>query len=198
MSFRTEEKLYIKSENLIQFKEYLAKKSVKKIHHPRIIQSLYFDNLNLDMYNDSIEGCVPRKKIRIRNYPNDSDKKIYFEIKNSSVEGRFKTRKIIGINNFENYKSIGIFDNQYGVCYPKIFVKYEREYFVLNDVRISIDREIKYIDYKTNIEISDNRIIVELKTSINKNLDELREDYPMQRIRFSKYCFGIQSLYNYN
>ena len=150
------------------------------------------------MHNDSIEGCVPRKKIRIRNYPNDSDKKIYFEIKNSSVEGRFKTRKIIGINNFENYKSIGIFDNQYGVCYPKIFVKYEREYFVLNDVRISIDREIKYIDYKTNIEISDNRIIVELKTSINKNLDELREDYPMQRIRFSKYCFGIQSLYNYN
>tara|TARA_Y100000591_G_C21712082_1_gene634067 strand:- start:98 stop:550 length:453 start_codon:yes stop_codon:yes gene_type:complete len=150
------------------------------------------------MYNESIEGLVPRKKIRIRNYPEDNDKKIYFEVKNSSVEGRFKTRKIIDIKDFEYYKSSGVFDNQYGVCYPKLYVKYVREYSVLNDVRISIDKEIKYMDYKTNIEINDNRIIVELKTSINKNLDELREDYPMQRIRFSKYCFGIQSLYNYN
>ena len=62
MSFRTEEKLYVKSENLIQFKEYLAKKSVKKIHHPRIIKSLYFDNLNLDMHNDSVRDVVPREK----------------------------------------------------------------------------------------------------------------------------------------
>ena len=65
-------------------------------------------------------------------------------------------------------------------------------------MRISIDKEIEYIDFNTNFKFNDNKIIVELKTSINKNLDELREDYPMQRIRFSKYCFGVQSLYNYN
>ena len=34
------------------------------------------------MYNDSIEGVVPRKKIRIREYPETSDKKLYLEIKN--------------------------------------------------------------------------------------------------------------------
>ena len=46
MSFRIEEKLYIKSENLIQFQEFLKKnKSVRTIHHPRIIESLYFENL---------------------------------------------------------------------------------------------------------------------------------------------------------
>jgi SPX domain protein involved in polyphosphate accumulation len=72
MSFRIEEKLFIKKENLIQFQEFLVKKSVKKIHHPRIIESLYFDNNNLEMYSDSIEGLAPRKKIRIRNYPKDS------------------------------------------------------------------------------------------------------------------------------
>jgi copper oxidase (laccase) domain-containing protein len=52
MSFRIEEKLFIKKENLIQFQEFLIKKSVKKIHHPRIIQSLYFDNINLDTFCD--------------------------------------------------------------------------------------------------------------------------------------------------
>jgi SPX domain protein involved in polyphosphate accumulation len=93
MSFRIEEKLYIKKENLIQFQEQLQKSSFQNLYHPRIIESLYFDNHNLQTYNDSIEGMVPRKKIRIRNYPSSDDKKFYFEIKNSSVEGRFKTRK---------------------------------------------------------------------------------------------------------
>ena len=80
MSFRIEEKLYIIRENLIQFKEFLIKKSVKSIHYPREIKSLYFENMNLDLYKDSIEGLVPRKKIRIRNYPDDQDKRFYLEI----------------------------------------------------------------------------------------------------------------------
>ena len=95
MSFRIEEKLYIKSEHLIDFKQFLIERSAKQLYQPRRIKSLYFDNLNFDMYNDSIEGMVPRKKIRIREYPNTSDKNFYLEIKNSSVEGRFKTRKML-------------------------------------------------------------------------------------------------------
>ena len=47
------------------------------------------------MYTDSIEGLTPRKKIRVRNYPNSQDAKMYLEVKISSVDGRFKTRKII-------------------------------------------------------------------------------------------------------
>ena len=98
MSFRIEDKLFIFEENLSQFNQYLNDKSAKKIFEPRTIQSLYFDNLKLDMYNDSIEGSVPRKKIRIREYPKKNDTNIYFEIKSSSVEGRFKTRSIINHN----------------------------------------------------------------------------------------------------
>ena len=95
MSFRLEEKLYIKPEHLLDFREYLSKNLSQKLHHPRKIKSLYFDNINFNMYSDSVEGLVPRKKIRIRNYPNEKDKEFYFEIKNSSVEGRFKKRNII-------------------------------------------------------------------------------------------------------
>ena len=32
--------------------------------------------------------------------------------------------------------------------------------------------------------------IVEIKTSIKKNLDDLIELFPFQRMRFSKYCFA--------
>tara|TARA_B100000575_G_C22856529_1_gene500772 strand:- start:44 stop:640 length:597 start_codon:yes stop_codon:yes gene_type:complete len=198
MSFRIEEKLFIRKENLIEFKEFLNKKSVKQIYYPRVIESLYFDNINLDMYTDSKEGLTPRKKIRCRVYPDDKDKKIYLEVKNSSVEGRFKTRKILDVTEYKKKVTSGILDNQYGVCYPKLYVKYKRDYSIVDDVRISIDREIKYRDFKTNVEFYDENIIVELKTSYNKNLDKLINDFPIQRIRFSKYCFAIEKLYNFN
>jgi SPX domain protein involved in polyphosphate accumulation len=80
MSFRIEEKLYIKYEHLIDFKQFLIKRLAKQLYQPRLIKSLYFDNLNFDMYNDSIEGVVPRKKIRIREYPSGDDKNFYLEI----------------------------------------------------------------------------------------------------------------------
>ena len=62
MSFRIEDKLHIENKNLIDFKEFLLQKKAKKIHQPRIIESLYFDNTNFQIYNDSVEGLVPRKK----------------------------------------------------------------------------------------------------------------------------------------
>ena len=194
MTFRIEEKLYIRSENLIDFRNYLNSKSVKQIYHPRKIKSLYFDNSNLAMYNDSIEGTVPRKKIRIRNYPGDEDKQLYLEIKNSSAEGRFKSRKIISGKLFDQYKNNGILDSQYGVCFPNFYVNYKREYSISDDVRISIDTNILYEDYKTNLTYNDNKIIVEIKTSIKKDLDDLVELFPFQRIRFSKYCFAVDTL----
>ena len=73
-------------------------------------------------------------------------------------------------------------------------VKYLREYLILGDVRISIDKNITYRNFKTNNQINDDRVIAELKTSINKDLDNLIEEFPIQRIRFSKYCFAIERL----
>ena len=52
-------------------------------------------------------------------------------------------------------------------------------------MKISIDENIQYSDYLSAQIINDERVVVELKTSINKNLDELIEDFPNQRIRFS-------------
>ena len=193
MSFRTEEKLYIRQENLIDFKKFIFNRSGKKIHKPRKIKSLYFDNSNLDMYNDSVEGIVPRKKIRIRNYPNSEDKKNYLEIKYSSVEGRFKTRKIIDNKTVDFYKRAGCFDNKYGVCMPNFYVTYDREYMIIDDVRISIDKNIKYENFKTNYYQKEKNCIIELKTSADKDNDELVNLFPFQRIRFSKYCFAVEN-----
>tara|TARA_Y100000816_G_scaffold279584_1_gene252015 strand:- start:1106 stop:1699 length:594 start_codon:yes stop_codon:yes gene_type:complete len=195
MSFRVEQKLNVNKENLLDFKKFLSKKKAKGIHEPRVIESLYFDNYEFQSHKDSLEGLVPRKKIRIRYYPSSNDKKIYLEVKNSSIEGRFKTRQVIDNVEFKNKIKYGIFDNQYGTCYPKMFVSYNREYLLLKDVRISIDTNISYRSYDTNFVVKDDRVVAELKTSMNKNLDELTEDFPSHRIRFSKYCFGVEKLF---
>ena len=189
MSYRIEEKLTIDNNRIIDFKSFLAKKTVKQIFHPRKIQSLYFENRNYEMYTDSLEGLTPRKKIRVRNYPETRDTKLYFEVKISSVEGRFKTRKIIDNNKFNYLKTKGILDSQYGLCQPCLHVVYDREYFKIGDVRISIDNNISYKFYLENIYQKDDSSIVEIKTSIRKNLDKLTEDFPFQKKRFSKYWF---------
>ena len=171
-----------------------VRKSAKKLHQPRIIKSLYFDNLKLDMYNDSIEGSVPRKKIRIREYPESNDKEYYLEIKTSSVEGRYKTRQTLDKAKYTFYKNSGILDSEYGTCLPNYIVSYEREYALVDDIRISIDKNISYTDFKTKKTYLDQNSIVELKTSINKDSDDLIKIFPFQRIRFSKYCFAVEKL----
>jgi len=83
---------------------------------------------------------------------------------------------------------------QYGLCFPKVYVRYKREYAQINDVRISIDTNLSYRNFENKFQSNDGRIIVELKTSFKKNLDELIKDFPIQRIRFSKYSYAIECL----
>ena len=85
-------------------------------------------------------------------------------------------------------------DPQYGLCKPLLYVSYEREYFKVGDVRISIDNNIKYRAFSNNVYINEENSIVEIKTSIRKNLHELIEDFPYQRKRFSKYCNAVEKV----
>ena len=172
MSFRIEEKLMISIDNLIEFKDFLFKKKAKILYPNRKIKSLYFENHNNEMYSDSIEGLLPRKKIRVREYPNEENKVFYYEVKISSEDGRFKKRKIINKKDYEELK--------------------DREYYLIDDVRISIDRNINYTSYFGSNLGSDQQCAVELKASINKSKDQLLNNFPFQRQRFSKYCNGVE------
>ena len=70
MSFRVEEKVIISNGNIHLLNNFLNKNDAKKIHEDRVIKSLYFDNKFFSMFQESEEGIVPRKKIRLRNYSN--------------------------------------------------------------------------------------------------------------------------------
>jgi len=195
MSFRIEQKILIGKNQIIEFKKIYQEKLLKKLYPSRLIKSLYFENLNNDMYNDSVEGVVPRKKIRLRNYPNEKKKKFYLEKKISSVEGRYKEKKEISSSNFEKILKSGLYDYDYGYCRPLIYVEYKRNYYILNNARVTHDSKIKYYQFKSKIIKKDENEIFEIKTNSKADLDELYSIFPMDRTRFSKYCNGFEKFF---
>ena len=61
-----------------------------KLFPDRHVSSVYFDNRELKIYQDSMKGLLPRKKFRIRNY--NKINKYSFE-KDIISRGRFKTSR---------------------------------------------------------------------------------------------------------
>tara|TARA_B100001989_G_scaffold71564_1_gene48816 strand:+ start:2779 stop:3381 length:603 start_codon:yes stop_codon:yes gene_type:complete len=190
MSFRIEEKILVNENDNFLVKKFLKLNSAKKLYNSRVVKSLYFDNNSFDMFQNSEEGIVPRKKIRIRSYPKFNNK-FFLEIKISSVEGRFKKSNEISETQCLELIKNGIFDKQYGHCKPKIYVKYLREYYIMKDTRITYDKDIEYLNVQQRILGKENSRVLELKPNKDKNTDELFLDFPFSRIRYSKYCFGI-------
>ena len=60
-----------------------------------------------------------------------------------------------------------------------------------------IDTNIFYSSFDDpNNRVSDLKTAVEIKAQFHKSLDELRDQFPFQRVRFSKYCRGFNLLFN--
>jgi len=192
MSFRIEEKISVSKYESIKFIKFLESKGLKKIYDDRLINSIYFDNIDLSMFYHSEEGVRPRQKIRIRSYNNQ--KKYYLEKKISADEGRYKLSKLINDIKYLKYLKNGFFSNIYGICYPLVIVSYKRSYFELNDVRITYDYNINYKNFITlNNKFIETRRVFEIKCS---NLSDTIEINNLlgPKNRFSKYSESIIKL----
>ena len=199
MNFRFEEKLKLNNNKLHQFKEWLNKNNFKEIYETREVYSIYYDNNLFQTYVDSNEGVVPRSKLRIRTYNFTSflENKFNIEIKNSLNYGRLKSSK--KLENIRNSLKFGIYLKNYGFCYPKIIVKYQRTYFNFKNVRITLDNNIEFKKYnkflhKGKFYNKCNLIVAEIKYSSKNQLSKLFDELPFEKTRFSKYCIGLETL----
>jgi len=194
MSFRKEIKLILDPRKSFDFKEMILNKGAKIIYPKRKISSLYFDNLLRQCHKDSIEGSLPRKKIRIRSYPDEKIKRYLFEKKISSPEGRYKSSKKVSSNFCNKIIKNGYFDKAYGMLLPLIYVNYKREYYKLENFRITIDEEIQYSIFKKKNVKKDTKSVIEIKFTQNHNENFIINSFPNKLTRFSKYSNGIQLL----
>lgn len=195
MSFRIEQKLHIAPDKLPQLLEWVSQNGGSTLFPERTITSIYFDTDDLKLYQDSNEGALPRKKIRIRCYGNcDHTSGTHtLETKISAVEGRYKeSEKLVDV---ERHLEFGFFDPTYGSLRPLLSVQYEREYFAIHGIRLTIDRNIRYAKFgTTEYRSADSRIAVELKANDATSMDYLMNKFPFPRIRFSKYAFAVEAL----
>jgi len=197
MSFRKEEKLHIHKNQLNNLLSWIYDNDGYRLYDNRIVSSTYFDNEQMQMFKDSEEGVVPRKKIRVRSYTKKQHKvaNSTLEIKISSIEGRYKTTS----QNFNLKKimSIGIFDKDYGICKPKARVSYRRDYYKIHNVRLTIDRQIEYTKLNENgngiFKRFEDDIIVEIKADYSVPDEYLLRQFAFDRIRFSKYSKAINA-----
>lgn len=195
MSFRKELKSIISKNKIEKLKYWIMQNDGKILHAERNINSVYLDNKIFSMHVDSIEGSVPRKKIRIRNY---NDLPIFdtnnnkLELKISSAEGRYK--KVSNIDNIDlfNFK---VNDNNYGACFPVVCVSYKRIYYSLKKIRLTIDRNISYRIVKfgkiSSFFHPEPYNIIEIKYN-NPDYDNTVKSFPFHFVRFSKYSRAIE------
>ena len=58
------------------------------LYPQRMITSIYYDTKNIKYFNDSEEGIIPRRKVRIRSYDNQISSNL--EVKETMVDYRKK------------------------------------------------------------------------------------------------------------
>ena len=190
MTFRIENKYTVDLSKVLSFKKWVNEKKFRIKFPKRKVISIYLDNKNLKSYHDSIEGVVPRKKIRIRYYDQlNENSEFFLEQKISSVEGRFKKSNKIKSNEMKKIINFGIKDKDYGNCKPSRIITYDRSYFYFKNYRLTFDENIKYkksLSSEFWKKIHNN--VFEIKTNINTSEDELNLYIPFPKVRFSKYC----------
>ena len=197
MSFRKEKKFCLTNYDFQILRSTLIKKGMRTLYPERNIHSQYFDSRDLKMFWESEEGLVPRRKIRLRSY--NGKREFNLETKISSVEGRFKTIASIDDKQCMQLLSNGMYDVNYGLLLPSLFVSYVREYFHYKNFRVTFDRRIHYKHLGSDaakLPHRDDANVVEVKAPQSISDDELNTIFYYPSQRFSKYSRGIKTLYS--
>tara|TARA_B110000091_G_scaffold214453_1_gene268016 strand:- start:1557 stop:2153 length:597 start_codon:yes stop_codon:yes gene_type:complete len=191
VSFRKEKKYRLSYSDMALLQAQLLGNGMVVLYPSRKINSCYFDNQEMAMFEASEEGVLPRKKIRVRWYSESSFKK---ETKVSSVEGRFKTvKQLKGIPSIDSLIRKSFFDNLYGLLKAVLIVSYTRSYFTLDSLRITFDRNISYtfVKGKKKNLMYDRECVMEVKVPIDCPDDYIESIIMHPTGRFSKYARGL-------
>lgn len=186
---RIEEKLVFPISEKGKYLDKFFSDGFKYIFPSRKISSIYYENINFDMYRDSIEGVVPRKKIRIR----EKFGNLYLEEKIQIRDGKYKISKKIN-----NYPDV-IHDQSYGIIKKICKISYNRSYLGNGKIRLTLDSDLKFENLiNRNVSNMNNNIILEYKILNDFSLSEnyISSHKELNSFKFSKYDLAISKVTN--
>ena len=190
------------------------------IFHPRYINNIYFDSIDLNNYYDNVEGAEKRIKIRLRWYGElfgDINKPtLEFKIKSGLLGKKisckipsFKFDSEFNIDTFKNIikeaKVSEILQIKLHDKIPTLLNRYKRRYFISenNKFRITVDNNQFFYQigprrnfFLKKVEDKENTI-VELKYGIKDDnyANQVSNNFPFRLTKSSKYVTGIEKVY---
>ena len=172
------------------------------------IHSIYYDTYNLKFISENLSGISERKKFRIRWYNNDQEK-IIAEVKIrknklvKKIKKNIKVKKnfnfIRDLNSIKYNQSLDeiffkFFANE--VLQPQVKISYSRDYFYYKGLIITVDKNLEFLDLKTNQIFNFKNNIIEIKFPENKLdlFNTVESNFPFRITRNSKYVLAMSSL----
>ena len=182
----------------------------------RRVNSIYFDNSNYSSIRQNLDGVSNKKKIRVRWYGEIFNAEIQPQIENKSRINqhnykitkklkRFRSKSLFDLISFKKY----IHDEKNGKdeinfylnnLYPSLLVSYRRKYFVFDNIRITLDTGLKFINLakinifsKKNFLCINKKQIIELKYSDKFHFQaaKITKMFNNRLDKFSKYQIGL-------
>lgn len=170
----------------------------------RIVNSIYYDDIDYSAYNDNLLGIGHRVKYRVRWYGDSLD-----QITEPVLEKKIKNN-LLGTKEYQRLDAFNLseaaptlpeqFTYPSNQLYPYIIVRYHRTYLESMDghLRATIDRDLEYINLfngrPTPIRHQDSGFILEIKYEQDR-VEEARlctSMIPYRLTKNSKYVSGMQ------
>lgn len=217
---RKEKKFLITIDEYYKIKNRL-KQVIKLDEHSSengyLVRTLYFDTIDDYDFESKENGLELRRKIRLRNYGENSD---FANLEIKQKQGEFQKKKSLKIDKND---SIRIINGDYSIllkykesfayecytlmnmyCYrPKVIIQYKREAFIVkeNKIRITLDRNIRATEsnfnifnnnLNSNLIMNDFFVILEVKYNgfLLSYIKDLLMDIDKNERSISKYCIG--------
>ena len=176
------------------FLQMFVNQNCKKLYDERVINSIYLDTKNLDVYKSNTTNDSETSKYRFRYY-DDEFNKIKYEKKTNLLGKKTKSfNENVKFNT--NYDIPYIINNLY--LFPISIVQFKRNYYSFDNIRLTIDENITFTK-PTNknigfVKFNENKIIVEQKI-LNPNDDSIEKNLLFTSEKYSKFLTSIETLY---
>lgn len=174
----------------------------KQAYPDRIVNSIYYDDINFTSYNDNLLGIGDRVKYRVRWYGESLQ-----DVRKPILEKKIK-KSLLGT---KAYNDLPDFDLSSGApelssytatnhLYPYIIVRYHRTYLESADrqIRATIDRNLQYLNLMngklSHVSNKDEGLILEIKyeQGCEAIADQCTQMIPYRLTKNSKYVSAMK------
>ena len=215
---RYERKYIYRDKNHYSIYSNLYSLGFSKQYPLRMINSIYYDTFNFELFNSSEAGLCDRTKIRIRWYDNSKKEHLEYKIKEAELGKKIYLNQISNLNNlkkisiicpnYNNKSTRKIPASIYSIYHPNVAISYKRNYFLsaCKKTRLTLDCDIKFakiLNYGGHFHINNwtpsENAVLEIKYSQgidNENIiNRLTKKLNLDLSRFSKYCKAVSTVF---